>query len=264
MRYKMRQRRRVSQLVVLVLMTVPSLTVTAADFDQAYRQQRDQQVSQLNGQRPFGFKAGLTSTASREAFGSDRSVAGVLRRGAEGDVTLALGDFGKGRVEMELAFQLTDRIDTPIADVAALRPLVARVAPALEFPDLALLGPGRPTALTIVRANVAAHRVVVGQGTVLGSGDLNSFSARLYRDDQLISEGRSDGVLGGQWQALLELINTMLAAGWTLHPDQWLLTGALDGMQVLASGHYRLNVEGLGEVSARVLTSPISAGADGN
>ncbi|QQD16964.1 hypothetical protein I6N98_11290 [Spongiibacter nanhainus] len=222
------------------------------NFDQAYRDQRAKQLQLLAGEPPFGFKAGLTSLASREAFGSDRSVAGVLRQGSRSGSALSLGNFGKGRVEMELAYQLAEPVSEPVASEAALRAKVARVAPALEFPDLALLGAKPESVLAIVRGNVAAHRAVVGAATELVELEPNELTARLFRDEQRVSTSRASAVIGGQWQALLSLINTLVAAGWTLYPDQWLLTGALDGMHPLQAGRYRLVVDGLDELEVDV------------
>lgn len=239
-------------LAVMVLLSLSALA-WADSFDQAYRDQRQSQLQMLDGARPFGFKAGLTSPASREAFGSDRSVAGVLRRGQLGGGSLSLADFGKGRVEMELAYQLAEPVSEPIVDLASLRAKVARVAPALEFPDLALLGSKPDSVLAIVRGNVAAHSALVGSSTELAQRDPDALLASLYVDGKLLSESGSNTVIGGQWQALLTLINTLVAAGWTIYPDQWLLTGALDGMHTLQLGHYRLVMTTLGEVQAEIV-----------
>ena len=222
------------------------------NFDQAYRDQRAAQLQLLAGEPPSGFKAGLTSVSSRETFGSDRSVAGVVRQVSRSGSTLSLGDFGKGRVEVELAYQLAEPISEPVANEAALRAKVARVAPALEFPDLALLGAKPESVLAIVRGNVAAHSAVLGAATELVELEPNELTARLFRDDERVSTSRASAVIGGQWQALLSLINTLVAAGWTLYPDQWLLTGALDGMHPLQAGRYRLVVDGLDELEVDV------------
>ncbi len=218
---------------------------TPSEWAAAYVEQNQQFIAMQAG-APLGFKAGLTSAAARQRFASDRSVYGsfapgsLLRSGAR----VSRGEFSRGMVEIELAFQLRRTIAEPIADVAALRSELAKVAVAMELPDLGQL-PAGADALQIVRGNVAARYFLVGDGVVVAGRDIDQLSMRLFYRGDLLSEGRSGEVEGGQWAALLALINQRLAMGWRVSPDQWLLTGAIGAMQPLSGGEYRAEVSGL-------------------
>ncbi len=228
----------VSLLSVVVFSAPLAQAATDREWQSAYI---DQNLSQtLPGvASPAGFKAGLTSLLSRQRFHSDRAVFGNLPSGSVLDGgAVSLADFGKGMLEMELAFQLRDVQRQPMDSVAELKSKLSRVALALELPDLSRI-PAPLSALNIVRGNVAAHYFAVAAGVPL-SADIGRLELELTKDGAPVIEAPAEALAEGQWQTLLALINQRIALGWEIRPDQWLLTGALGGMQPLERGHYRL------------------------
>ncbi len=241
-----------SHLLLLAALLLSVGAVAEDNWAAAYAEQNAVFVARY-AHAPAGFKAGLTSRAAQQRFGSDRPVYGSFAPAAQlpNAGSLSLREFSRGMVELELAFQLRREIHAPLADVAELRREVARVALAIELPDLGQL-PAGADALQIVRSNVAARYFVVGDSVALDDRDIDQLAMRLFHRDALLAEGRSGELEGGQWQALLALINQRLAMGWRLSAEQWLLTGAIGGMRPLQAGEYRGELGGTAGVSLRL------------
>ena len=232
-----------------------------AAWRKAYADQHDAMLIRLAGQRPAGFKAGLTSSAGQKMFNSDRAVYGVLPPNTKiaSEKPIQLSDFGRGMIELEMAFRVKQTVNSEIADVPSLTALLADVAPAFELPDLGLLRNPAEGALGIVRANTAAHSFVVGEAKsmkdlVSTKGfNIDSLAVKLRCNDDEILSAASGDLLGGQWQNLLKLINDRVAQGWIIYPDQWLLTGAIGQMLPLQAGRCEGEISGLGNLAINVL-----------
>jgi 2-keto-4-pentenoate hydratase len=218
------------------------------DWQNAYLAQREALTIKAV---PDGFKAGLTSIPAQQKFQSDRAVYGVLPAGSRLDsqALVHLSVFGRGMIELELAFRLKRAVITPIADISSLKLLVADIAPALELPDLGFLAGKKSGVLDVVRGNVAAHSFVVGQAQPLLDLDPNTLDVVLRRDDKVVVSASSGELAGGQWQNLLDLINDSVQRGWIIQPDQWLLTGAIGGMKPLQPGRYEASIAELSKLA---------------
>jgi 2-keto-4-pentenoate hydratase len=225
--------------------------VGQTDWQNAYLAQRE--ALTLNAV-PDGFKAGLTSIAAQQKFQSDRAIYGVLPAGSRLDsqALVHLSVFGRGMIELELAFRLKQAVITPIADISRLKLLVADIAPALELPDLGFLAGKKSGVLDIVRGNVAAHSFVLGQAQPLLGLDLNALDVVLRRNGKVVVSASSGELAGGQWQNLLDLINDRVQRGWIIQPDQWLLTGAIGGMKPLQPGRYEASIAGLNKLAIQL------------
>lgn len=234
-------------LQLVLFSSVPTLASADSEplWRQAYTQQGDTVRAVLAGRQPFGFKAGLTSVAGQQRFGSDRAVSGVLLPAAplNPQDTLSLSGFGKPMVEVELAFRFTRSITQPIDSVDELKAAVAAVATAIELPDLSVLA-APFTAFDIVAANVAAHSVIIGAPQRIENCRCDRSAVRASRDGENIISGNVAELDGGVWQSLLFLVNNTLENGWVIYPQQWLLTGAIGGMKPLLAGQYWVGVEG--------------------
>ncbi|MBD2859585.1 hypothetical protein IB286_11265 [Spongiibacter sp. KMU-158] len=213
--------------------------------------QRQTHALSAEGQ-PKGYKAGLTSAASREQFGSDRALAGNLYRQLPEGGTVSVAGYVKPMLEMELAFRLNQVVTKPISRVDDLLPLIAAVAPAFELPDLGLLKKRPPSPFDIVEANVAAHSFVVGRAMNVNAQCIETIQARLWHNGQLQKSASVTELEGGVWMVLLNLINNRIAQGWEITTDQWLLSGALGGMQALAPQEYVADFRCFGEFAGRI------------
>jgi 2-keto-4-pentenoate hydratase len=226
----------------------------ALQWQSAYQGQKLNLDKMLRGRLPEGFKAGLTSLASQRRFHSDRPIMGVLCPGAKLDSTEIIkhSDFRQGMLEVELAFRLKRTLEHKVADVVTLKTLLDVVAPAAELPDLGFQSQKPPTVFDIVRANVAAHRFVVGTPVSMASIDPEAITIGLHIDDQVIYSAQSSTLIDGQLGMLLKLINDRIDQGWVIYPDQWLLTGAIGPIRPLEIGRYSMSFGDLGELSLLV------------
>jgi 2-keto-4-pentenoate hydratase len=207
-------------------------------IDAAYRVQTRSVRARLQGARPAGFKAGLTSAPAQARFKSSDAVAGVLfEEGAlrSGD-TVSLRDLRGLYLEVEIAMRIGTAIDEPLADVAALRAHIDGVAPAIELPNLYYAQPQSLDAIDIIASNVAAAKYIVGDFVSPLEHDPNAVDVRLVCNDQEMFTGSGRDSLGDQWRTALWLVNRMVAQGWRLEPGQILLTGALGKMLPGATG----------------------------
>jgi 2-keto-4-pentenoate hydratase len=210
--------------------------------DSAYRIQRLALEQVLAGKRPLGFKGGLTTAAAQQQYATNQPVAGVLLPGSayaesEDGYLILLKSFRKPLIETELGYRLTQRVNAPLADVAALKAIVGEIAPVIELADMAMAN-GTPTALDLIATNVGSKRVIVGPGRAPSVTDPNGIHVDVYREGEPVNTGGSRTVLGDQWQALLWLVNRTVQTGWAIEPGQLLITGAIGKAAPLQTGLY--------------------------
>src|SRR5262249_22202585 len=94
------------------------------------------------GRRIVGRKIGLTSTAVRRQVGVDPPDFGVLFADMKRDqgTTIDRGELLQPRIEAEVAFILSARLDQPELDLHTVAAAVEWVAPALEIVDSRIAG----------------------------------------------------------------------------------------------------------------------------
>jgi len=223
--------------------------MTVAD---SYAVQKAYSLKRLDGARPAGFKAGLTTEATMKRFGASSPFAAVLFPEGEvkeiaGSTVVKRGDFGNLMIEAEIAFILGEDIGAPLKDEAGLRAKVAAVAPAIELPDLAFTDMKLLKAVDINASAISSKSWIVGKPVPLAEApDLNDLEPALSLDGVEVTRGKGSDALGDQWKAALWLVNTMLEEGWTMKKGDVLLTGALGNMIPGKPGKYVYSVEPLG------------------
>ena len=79
--------------------------------------------------------------------------------------------------------------------------------------------------------------------------DVNSLRVVLKRDAEIVNRGQGKDALGGQWQAALWLVNTMVKQGWKIEAGYILLTGALGRMVPGKPGKYIADYGSFGSIS---------------
>ncbi|WP_161816294.1 2-keto-4-pentenoate hydratase [Steroidobacter agaridevorans] len=208
-------------------------------IDSAYRVQTRSVREQLNGARPAGFKAGLTSAPAQARFKTNDAVAGVLF--AQGSLpsasTVRLHELRGLHIEVEIAMRIGTRIEQPLSDVASLRAHIDGIGAAIELPNLDYTQPQALDGIDIVATNVAAAKYIVGEFAAPQQRDPNATDVRLVCNDQEMFTGKGTDSLGDQWRAALFLVNKMVEQGWRLEPGQILLTGSLGRMLPGTTGH---------------------------
>lgn len=203
---------------------------------------------------PEGFKAGLTTPVSQEMFGVKQPITAVLPGGSElkkqeDGYHVKLRAYRQPLAEVEIGYRFAQRIQSPLADVQALKAVVSEVMPVIELPDLAHANPDKKfTVLDIVASNAGARHFIAGPARAPSVIDPNSIAVTLYRDGDVVTQGSGRDALGDQWQALLFLVNRTLASGWTIERGQVLITGALGKAAPLQKGIYVADYGRLGRI----------------
>jgi len=227
------------------------------DLDGAYRVQRilvDRRLAA--GDSVAGYKNGLTGKLARWWFGIEDPVFGVIPASGlrkSGD-TIAIP---KGRhmlLETEFAFVAGARIDHPVADVAALRPLVRGVAPVIEAPAAGFpeSQARKLTVADIVANNVSAHVLIVGQEQSAQGMDLVNLPATLSRDGRQLSKGTGADTMGDPWTAALWLVNVAVKRGRVIEPGHYLSTGVIGKRIEAEPGRYTAEYGVLGKIEFEV------------
>jgi len=227
------------------------------DLDGAYRVQQLLVNGRLAaGDSVAGYKAGLTGSLARWWFSIEDPVFGVILEGGlrrSGDV-LAVP---KGRhmlLETEIAFVAGARIDTPVEDVAALKPLIRGVVPVIEAPS-----GGFPenqarklTVPDIVANNVSAHVLIVGAERSPEGLNLKKLRATLSRDGKQVSKGTGADAMGDPWTAALWLVNIAVKQGRVIELGHYLSTGVLGKRVETQPGSYVADFAALGTVEFEI------------
>lgn len=221
---------------------------------EAYALQTEAVKQVLAKARPAGFKAGLTTKASQQKFSAHGPVAGVLwpglGSGAQKPVDIDLSYFRKPMLELELGYRFHTAIDKPLADVSELQLFLKEIVPVVELPDLGF--DGKPSVEDIVAANVASAMYVEGRALPYRGQVVNSLRVALRQGPRVLASGEASTVMKDQWQALLWLVNQSIAQGWTIYPDQLLITGAIGPMVPVKPGAYSADFGPLGLIQLQL------------
>jgi 2-keto-4-pentenoate hydratase len=157
-------------------------------------------------------------------------------------------------LETEIAFVAGARIDEPVVDVAALKPLIRGVAPVIEAP-----AGGFPesqkrklTVTDIVANNVSAHILIVGEEASVEGLNLTRMPGVLERDGEVVSKGTGADVMGDPWEAALWLVNVAVGQGRVIEPGYYLSTGVIGKRIESQPGRYVANFGQLGEIEFEI------------
>lgn len=189
-----------------------------------------------------GHKAGLTTEAQMKRFGAPAPVSAPLFKSGEvlvpkGVGTVELASFKGMMLENEFAFKTAKPITAPVKDAAQLRQFIASVHPAVEVPQLNFTDMQKLAFFDLTAACAGSKMFIVGPAADAGV-DLDSMKVVMTRDGELANEGMGNEVIGGQWAALLQLVNGVLARGGKIEAGQYLFTGALGKMIPAVPGKY--------------------------
>lgn len=190
-----------------------------------------------------GFKAGLTGAPQLKRFKAPSPNSAPLF--ASGLIVLedpkkplTFKNFPGMMLETEFAYKTAAPIMAPVADVAALKPLIASVHPAIEIPCLRFEDMPRVFFYDLTASGVGTRMAVIGPAHDPKNLDLNSMPVTLTRDGETVNKGLGADALGDQWQALLWLVNNAVKRHGGIEAGQYLLTGALGSMLPAKPGAY--------------------------
>ena len=202
-----------------------------------------EKLMKQNDDSIVGFKAGLTAEPQMKRFGATTPAgAPLLKSGLieAGDPLKAapLKLFKGMMLETELAFKTAQTITEPVKDVKALKKLVASVHPAIEVPLLFFADMKKVDFFEIVASGIGSKIFLVGKPHSPAKIDPDAVKITLTHNGNLVNEGKGPDALGGQWEALLWLVNMMVKQGHRIEAGQYLLTGALGKMIPAQPGKY--------------------------
>jgi 2-keto-4-pentenoate hydratase len=214
--------------------------------DNAYAVQKilfDKILAARKGEAIAGIKGALTAPAQMKRFESDiPALAPLLKSGlteTNDDSLVEFKSFKGMMLEVELTFKTAVPITEPVKDEAALKTLFASVHPSIEIPQLYFADMSKVKFFEIVEAGVGSKKFFVGPAFKPGDVDVDNVNVKLLCDGSAVNEGKSADALGGQWKALLWIVNNTLAHGYTLDAGQYIMTGALGSMIPAKPGVYK-------------------------
>ena len=233
----------------LVSLDEPGLTLP-----EAYEIQR-RFVEGIQGESAVtGYKAGLTTEASRVRFGLEDPVSGILLRPMDytGRSIVRLGDHRRMMIETEIAFIVGKPIRRPVAKLKRLKKRISAIAPAVELPDIGFEDPQKLSAVDLIAANVSAAGFIVGPRMPHREVDPGEVRVQLVKNGALVNSGIGEEAMGDPWKAAFWLTNHILSEGRTLEPGMVLLTGALGRLVRAEEGEYTARFSELGEIRLQV------------
>ena len=226
-------------------------------LDDAYR------VSELNfrrrveeqGVRLVGKKIGLTSAAVQQQLGVTEPDFGYLTsdmRLESGD-TLAPRRLIQGKFEGEVAFTLKDRLAGPGVDVEAVRAATDYVQVTIEVIDSRVRDWKIKIQDTVADNASSAYFVLGSEKVAFSEVDLVGATMKLWKNDELCSEGSGAACMGDPALAVAWLANCMGRFGVALEPGDIILSGAYGPVVALEPGDQgAVEITGLGRVSFTV------------
>lgn len=225
---------------------VPILDIADADKTEAnaYKTQAlfVEKLLARGGASVVGYKAGLTTEAQMRRFGAPGPVMGPLFKSglieALDSRPVTIVSFKGIMLENEFAFKTAKPITARVKDEAELKGCIASVHPAIEIPQLNFSDMSKLGFFDLTAAGVGSKLFIIGRANPVNA-DFDAMKAVMERDGTVVNEGMGSEVLGGQWTALLRLVNGVLEQGGKIEAGQYFLTGALGKMIPAEPGEYR-------------------------
>ncbi|MBR0774993.1 2-oxo-hepta-3-ene-1,7-dioic acid hydratase [Bradyrhizobium diazoefficiens] len=191
-------------------------------------------VKIAEGRRVKGHKIGLTSRAMQSALNIDEPDSGVLLDDmffADGGI-IPTERFIATRVEAELAFVMSKRLEGPDCAMFDVLNATDFVVPALEILDTRIerVDPSTKATRKIVDTiadNAANAGIVLGGRPIRPlEADLRWIGALVFKNGQLEETGLAAGVLNHPATAVAWLANKIAPLGLALEPGQVVLAGS--------------------------------------
>jgi 2-keto-4-pentenoate hydratase len=216
-------------------------------------QDRVRQALVGRGERVIGWKAGFTSRATQQAFGTDRPVCGFLLGSgvyASGAEVPASGFVGLA-VEAEVALVMGRALAGPGVTPPQALLAVEGAVPALELIDFRYAG--NPTAADAVADGVLAKAIVLGAPlTDVTHLDLALEGLVYEMNGAIVATNTAAEVLGSPINSLAWIANHLGARGLGLRAGDIIMTGSVSAvLRPKAGDTVRARFTRLGMVAAR-------------
>lgn len=235
--------------------------IAGLDLAAAYRiQDEGIRLRAAAGDKPVGYKMGLTSKAKMKQMGVDTPIMGRLTESMRvtSGSSLGLGGLIHPRVEPEIAFLVRrDLRGKPSLEESLAA--CSSVCAALEIID-SRYRDFKFTLPAVVADNCSSCAFVLGPDARRPEElELGRLPIELAVNGKTVESGSSEAIYGHPGLALAELAAMLDARGLWLEAGSIVLAGAATAAVLLEPGETRARVSGLGEVSVRVTPGPAGA-----
>ncbi len=230
---------------------LPTIGNPELTLEGAYEIQTEYVRLKLGNDRTAGYKAGLTSRGAREKFGVSTPVTGVLFSSGMYMNSPSV-DGSKLRspvIETEIGFVVGKPIEEKITDAGRIMDHISAIMPVVEIPETGFGDMKKLKAEDIVAANVGSAAFIAGAQKPLANDDLDGLTVELVSGGETLYRGSGSDAMGGQSEALLWLVNSVLDNGWKIEKGNILITGALGKVVPANPGRYEARYGGLGNIS---------------
>ena len=233
---------------------LPTIGNPELTLEQAYEIQTEYVRLKLGNDRTAGYKAGLTSRGVQEKFGVSTPVSGVLfSSGMYMNSTSIDGSKLRSPViETEIGFVVGKPIEEKITDAGRLMDHVSAIIPVIEIPETGFADMKKLKAEDIVAANAGSAAFIAGAQKPLANDDPDVITVELVSDGETLYQGRGSDAMGGQREALLWLVNSVIGNGRKIEKGNILITGALGRVVPANPGRYVARYGGLGNISFEI------------
>ncbi len=234
----------------------PPVRDLITEIEDAYLVQRLISQERLKqGARLVGKKIGLTSEAVQLQLGVDQPDFGLLfdTMQIEDGGVISYGLLTQPKIEAEVALILNKDLKPGKVEPQDLIDAVGGVKAALEIVGSRIANWDIKITDTIADNASASHFVLASSEIPLAEFDLIDSRMQMYKNGQLVSEGRGQDCLGSPLKSAMWLAQTMNEFGNPLKKGDIILTGALGPMCPLDPGdQIKAQITGLGEVSVQI------------
>ena len=209
---------------------------------------------QAHGEALGGWKVGLTSGRSRDAFGAGFRPFGYIlasRILPSGAALERVRIRGCG-VENEVCFLIGRDLAGASVDARAARAAVHSIAPAFEINETRL--PGNADNGLRIADDLSQWGIVVGEKVALRSSigetiDLDRLTVELARDGEPIERVAAPGHIDDHFASIAALTRELAKFGRGLHAGDHVITGAFTRQAVAAPARFEGRFGALGSVS---------------
>lgn len=235
--------------------TISSRYPNASLTDAYAIQQEILALKKARGERIIGHKIGLTSKAVQKQLDVYQPDYGTLTDAnlhVPGSA-LSLSQFIAPQLEAELAFHLKEDISEGPVSSWQLLNAIAGVSPAFEIVDTRY-GHYQFSIVDTVADNASYGSIVLGNVIApLDKLELDCIGLNISCNGHVVKTATSAEVMGNPLNALLWLVNQLLALGTPLQKDDVILSGSFTSFVPCNSGDfYEARFAGLGTVHLHI------------
>lgn len=235
---------------------IPVLTESypGLTLERAYEIQSEYVVLKLGGDKIAGYKAGLTSKGAQAKFGVSTPVSGVLFSSGKyaGSASIDGSKYRSPVIETEIGYVVGKPINGKIADTALFMEHIGAILPVVEIPETGFADMKKLKAEDIVAANVGSAVFITGAQKPLVGAGLDGMTVKLVSGGETLNKGKGSDALGGQLEALLWLVNSVIQHGGTIDKGSILITGSLGKVIPASPGRYEARYPGLGDITFEI------------